>query len=113
MGGQINADFSFFSVCLLLQRETGGALTETLENLATIIRARRDIRLKIRALTGEGRIASQIITAVPFFIMGMLLNNIRLFFLTPAGQGAAGLGGLVVVGTLWINKLANLDTSRQ
>jgi hypothetical protein len=29
------ADFSFFCVCLLLQRETGGQLGETLENLAT------------------------------------------------------------------------------
>jgi tight adherence protein B len=111
------ADFSFFSVCLLLQRETGGALTETLENLAGIIRARRDIRLKIRALTGEGRIASQIITAVPFFIMGMLfmLNRsyLDVLFFSPSGQRLLWIsGGLMIAGTLWINKLANLDTSR-
>jgi len=111
------ADFSFFSVCLLLQRETGGALTETLENLAGIIRTRRDIRLKIRALTGEGRIASQMITAVPFFIMGMFFLTNRAYldtlFTTSAGQRLLWIsGGLMVVGTLWINKLANLDTSR-
>ena len=111
------ADFSFFSVCLLLQRETGGALTETLENLAGIIRTRRDIRLKIRALTGEGRIASQIITAVPFFIMAMFFLTNReyldMLFVTPAGQRLLWIsGGLMIVGTLWINKLANLDTSR-
>ncbi|WP_158901531.1 type II secretion system F family protein [Burkholderia sp. L27(2015)] len=111
------ADFSFFSVCLLLQRETGGALTETLENLAGIIRTRRDIRLKIRALTGEGRIASQIITAVPFFIMAMFFLTNReyldMLFYTPAGQRLLWISaGLMVFGTLWINKLANLDTSR-
>ncbi len=47
------ADFSFFCVCLLLQRETGGQLGETLENLSQIVRTRREIRQKTRALTGE------------------------------------------------------------
>jgi tight adherence protein B len=111
------ADFSFFSVCLLLQRETGGALTETLENLAGIIRARRDIRLKILALTGEGRIASKMIMAVPFFIIGFLFlvnrDYLDVLFFTPSGQRLLWISGsLMIVGTLWINKIANLDTSR-
>jgi Flp pilus assembly protein TadB len=34
-------------------------------------------------------------------------------FFTPAGQRLMWISaGLVTVGTLWINKLANLDTSR-
>ncbi len=45
------ADFSFFCVCLLLQRETGGQLGETLENLSGIVRTRREIRQKTKALT--------------------------------------------------------------
>ena len=59
-------------VCLLLQRETGGQLGETLENLSAIIRTRREMRMKTKALTGEARMASKIIAAVPFSIMGML-----------------------------------------
>jgi len=111
------ADFSFFSVCLLLQRETGGALTETLENLATIIRARRDIRLKIRALTGEGRIASQIISAVPFFIVILLYfanhEYVMILFNTTAGRKLLTIAAiLLLIGTVAINKIANLDTSR-
>jgi tight adherence protein B len=111
------ADFSFFTVCLLLQRETGGALTETLENLATIIRARRDMRLKIRALTGEGRIASQIISAIPFFILGSLylLNRdyiIVLFDTAPGKKLLTIAAVLMAMGTILINKIANLDTSR-
>ena len=44
------ADFSFFCVCLLLQRETGGQLGETLENLSSIVRTRREVRQKTKAL---------------------------------------------------------------
>jgi len=111
------ADFSFFSVCLLLQRETGGALTETLENLATIVRARRDMRLKIRALTGEGRMTSQIIAAIPFITLaGLYLANhdyVMVLFNTTAGRHLLMVASvLMVVGMLLINKIANLETSR-
>ena len=111
------ADFSFFAVCLLLQRETGGALTETLETLATIIRGRRDIRLKVRALTGEGRIVSKIISVLPFFILGvMYLSNpeyVSVLFNSQAGRKLLMIAaGLLVMGTLLIRKIANLDTSR-
>src|SRR5690606_1456256 len=65
-------DFSFLSVCLLLQRETGGSLSETLSNLATVIRSRRDLRLKTRALTAEGRLSGAVISVIPFVILSML-----------------------------------------
>jgi Flp pilus assembly protein TadB len=64
-------EFSFFCVCLQLQRETGGQLTETLENLAQIIRSRRELAMKARALTGETRNASKMIAAIPAFIVGV------------------------------------------
>ena len=111
------ADFSFFSVCLLLQRETGGALTETLENLATIIRGRRDIRLKIRALTGEGRIVSKIISILPIFLLGIMYfanpEYVGVLFRTAAGRKLLMIAaGLLVMGTVLIRKIANLDTAR-
>ncbi|AIV49942.1 type II secretion system F family protein [Burkholderia pseudomallei] len=111
------ADFSFFGVCLVLQRETGGNLTETLENLSGIIRTRRDIRMKTRALTAEGRIASKIIAAVPFAIAGFLfvVNRpyVNLLFHTRAGHKMLILAAvLLTVGLAIIRKIANLDTSR-
>jgi tight adherence protein B len=111
------ADFSFFAVCLLLQRETGGNLGETLENLSTIIRTRRDIRLKTRALTAEGRIASKIIAAVPFVVTGFLYVANRpyvdLLFHTRAGHKMLTLATvLLVVGLSLIHKISRLDTSR-
>ncbi|GAB3626164.1 type II secretion system protein [Pandoraea terrae] len=111
------ADFSFFSVCLMLQRETGGSLGETLENLSGIIRTRRDIRIKTRALTAEGRIASKFISAVPFAITGLLflVNRpyIELLFNTRAGHKMLTLAAvLLVIGLAMIRKISNLDTSR-
>ncbi|MGN6669175.1 MAG: type II secretion system F family protein [Trinickia sp.] len=111
------ADFSFFAVCLVLQRETGGNLAETLENLAAIVRSRRDIRAKTKALTAEGRIASKIISGVPFFIMGFLylVNRpyVALLFNTRAGHKMLVLAAvLLTIGLTLIRKIANLDTSR-
>jgi Flp pilus assembly protein TadB len=111
------ADFSFFAVCLILQRETGGNLAETLENLAAIVRSRRDIRAKTKALTAEGRIASKIISAVPFAIMGFLyvVNRpyVALLFHTRAGHKMLVLAAVLLTVGLWmIRKIANMDTSR-
>lgn len=111
------ADFAFFSVCLLLQRETGGNLAETLENLASIIRSRRDIRLKTKALTAEGRLATNIISAVPFAITGMLyiVNRpyIELLFITRAGHKILTLSAVLLTIGLWmVRKISQLDTSR-
>jgi tight adherence protein B len=111
------ADFSFFSVCLVLQRETGGNLGDTLENLAGIVRTRRDIRAKSKALTAEGRLASKMIAAVPFAIMGFLyvVNRPYLQVLsgTRAGHKILVLSAVLMTVGLWmIRKISNLDTSR-
>jgi len=65
-------DFRFLVVSLALQRETGGRLAETLDNLAGIIRKRREMRLKIRAMTSEGRASAKIVAAIPLIAVGAL-----------------------------------------
>ncbi|MFX1671683.1 type II secretion system F family protein [Paraburkholderia sp. A2WS-5] len=111
------ADFSFFTVCLILQRETGGNLGDTLENLSGIVRMRRDIRAKSKALTAEGRLASKMIAAVPFALMGFIyiVNRPYLDMLTHtrAGHKILTLAAVLLTIGLWlINKISNLDTSR-
>lgn len=108
------ADFRFFVVCLQLQRETGGPLADTLENLSAIIRARRDVRLKTRALTAQGRAASKIIALVPFFIMGALklvgADYLDVLFNTPAGQRLFAIAlGMIVAGLVVIARMAKLE----
>ncbi|WP_175942027.1 type II secretion system F family protein [Caballeronia sp. BCC1704] len=111
------ADFSFFCVCLLLQRETGGQLGETLENLAGIVRTRREIRTKAKALTGEARITTKILAAVPVCIIASMffLNRdyAMVLFYTEAGKKLMTFGAIsIVVGLMVISKISKLDTSR-
>jgi Flp pilus assembly protein TadB len=111
------ADFSFFCVCLTLQRETGGQLGETLDNLANIVRTRREIRQKTKALTGEARITTKILISLPFAVMGGMyfLNNdyLMTLFTTEAGHKLLTVAAIaMILGVIVINKMSKLDTSR-
>ena len=48
-------EFKFFVISLAVQKETGGNLAETLENLADILRDRKQMKLKIKAMSSEAR----------------------------------------------------------
>jgi tight adherence protein B len=73
-------DFRFYIVALALQRRTGGSLAETLGNLSNLIRRRREIRLKTRALTAESRASATVLAIIPFVFMALLsLINPALF----------------------------------
>ena len=54
-------EFKFFVISLAIQRETGGNLTETLSNLAEILRKRRQMKLKVKAMSGEAKASAMII----------------------------------------------------
>jgi len=69
-------DFKFFVISLIVQRETGGNLGETLGNLSHILRQRQAMKLKIKALSSEAKASAWIVGALPFIMLGlvMLLN---------------------------------------
>lgn len=107
-------DFRFFVVCLQLQRETGGPLADTLENLANIIRARREVNLKTRALTAQGRAASKIIAMVPVMVVGSLKlmggDYMDVLFDTAPGQRLLWIAaGMVVAGLAVIGRMSKLE----
>ena len=70
-------DVRFFAVVLTLQQEVGGNLAETLSNLSGLIRKRRIMRMKIHALTSEGRSTGWILGALPVFVGGVV------YYMTP------------------------------
>ena len=59
-------EYRFFVVTVVLQRETGGNLTETLDNLADVIRKRRAVRQRAHALSAEARTSTYVLAALPF-----------------------------------------------
>jgi tight adherence protein B len=84
------AELKFLVVTLSIQRETGGNLAETLENLDNILRRRRQMKLKVRAMSSEARASAMIIGALPFIMVGILsvvnLDYISLLFTTTRGH---------------------------
>lgn len=107
-------EFDFFVVTLALQRQTGGRLTEVLDNLSQIIRARSDMRAKVRALTADGRASANVIGGLPVVAAGalFLLNPDYIGRLVdePSGRIMATVAiGLIVVGMVLVRRMANLD----
>lgn len=65
-------EYRFFVISLSVQRETGGNLAETLDNLANILRRRKQMKLKIKALSAEAKASAIIIGALPFIMFAVL-----------------------------------------
>jgi tight adherence protein B len=68
------AEIKFLVVSLSVQRETGGNLAETLENLETVLRRRRQMKLKVRAMASEARASAAIVGSLPFITAAILLG---------------------------------------
>jgi tight adherence protein B len=58
-------DLKFFTTAVIIQRETGGNLTEILEKIAALIRERFKLRNQVSALTAEGRLSGLVLIALP------------------------------------------------
>lgn len=83
-------EIKFLVVSLSVQRETGGNLAETLENLDMILRRRRQMKLKIKAMSSEARASAAIIGSLPFIMLAILSavnpQYISSLFDTPLGN---------------------------
>lgn len=75
-------DLLFLTVSVGIQAQTGGNLAEILSRLSRMMRSRANMRLKIRALSAEGRASAIMLSAFPF-VMFLLVN-----FISPAYYGA-------------------------
>ena len=62
-------EFNFFTTSIVLQRETGGNLSEILNNLSEVLRGRFIMGMKIKAMSSEARASAMIIGALPFVVI--------------------------------------------
>ena len=93
-------EFNFFSIVLIIQQKTGGSLADTLEGLSDLLRERKKLSDKIRALSSEAKASAAIIGSLPFFL-GIMMTLINKDFLLPLFTETIGnmlLGG----GLLWM-----------
>ncbi|MDB5294411.1 MAG: type secretion system protein [Phycisphaerales bacterium] len=66
-----NTDFAFFVTALLIQRQTGGDLSEVLGNISGMIRGRLRLQNQVRSKTAEGRFTGYILVAFPAVMFGL------------------------------------------
>lgn len=66
------AELRFFAIVLQIQQQTGGNLAGTLDKLAALLRARKRLRDKVRAVSAEAKSSAMIIGALPFLVAGAL-----------------------------------------
>jgi tight adherence protein B len=96
------SEMDFLAVCISIQMETGGSLAEALGNLASLLRARETMKLKVRAISSEARMSAVIIGALPFVMVLLLAvmspDYISPLFTDPRGQFMlfCGLGSISV-----------------
>ena len=63
-------EVNFFGIVLLIQQKTGGNLAEALGNLSNVLRGRKLMEGKIKALSAEAKASAYIIGSLPFLVMG-------------------------------------------
>ena len=65
-------DLLFLTMAIKIQNQTGGNLAEILSRLAHLLRERQMLRLKVRAISAEGRLSAVFLTAMPFVLFGII-----------------------------------------
>ena len=83
-------EYRFFATALALQSQTGGGLTETLENLADVVRKRVALKSRGYALASEARTSAAVLAVLPVFAAGAfaVLNPDYIGELITRGAGA-------------------------
>jgi tight adherence protein B len=107
-------EFRFFNIALNVQQETGGNLSETLENLSKMLRRRRQVKMKIKAASAEARASAWIVGVLPFIMFGvivtlnpgygmMLVNDPRGIIMSCVGIS------MTVTGMFIMSRMANFE----
>lgn len=106
-------DLDFLVIALLIQRETGGNLTELLDSLAKTVRERIKLKGKVRTLSSEGRFSAILLGSMPF-VLGAVLSLLNPGYMsalweTPQGHNLMRIGAvLLVVGFIVLQRIIRI-----
>jgi tight adherence protein B len=95
------AEVSFFAIVMTIQQKSGGNLSEALSNLAFVLRDRKRLQGKIRAMSSEAKASAGIIGSLPPVVMGLVYMSspqyISLLF-------SERMGNLMLIGcVVWMS----------
>lgn len=108
------AEANFFAIVVAIQQKAGGGLAEALGNLSRVLRGRKAMKRKIRALSAEAKSSAAIIGAMPFGVGGIMFfiapDYIMTLFNTTTGNIIiAGCLFWMFIGVMVMRQMINFD----
>ncbi len=107
-------DLKMLVTAILIQRETGGNLSEVLEKISFLMRQRVALKGEIETLTAESKLSARILSALPLVVF-LMVSAINPGFLQPMLESEIGPYFLmaavvsVCLGYWWMMKIASID----
>jgi len=107
-------DLRIVATAILIQKESGGNLAEVLDKTSHVIRERFRLKRQVRTHTAQGRLTGWILCFLPV-VLGIALYVINPDSMSLLWKREIGVkllytaGGMMVVGTLIINKIVNME----
>jgi tight adherence protein B len=108
------AEVNFLGIVMNIQSKTGGNLAEALNNLSKVLRDRKKMKAKIKAVSQEAKASAAIIGSLPIVIMGAM-TVLNPEYLNPLFETKSGnimiAASLLWMGTgvLVMRKMINFD----
>ena len=99
---------------ILVQKETGGNLSEVLEQIAKVIRGRFRFQRKVKTLTAEGRMSAWVLALVPLLVFATIWvttpDYLPILIEDPRGHGMIIYGCISgVIGIAWIRRIIRIE----
>ncbi|MYM85416.1 pilus assembly protein TadB [Duganella sp. FT50W] len=108
-----STDLRYFVIAVLIQRETGGNLTDLLASISAIIRDRLKLLGQVKVMSAEGRMSAWVLGLMPFAV-GALVSvvnpgSLEVLFTDPGGRKMLGVAAaLMLIGMLAIRKITTI-----
>ncbi|MDZ5635157.1 type II secretion system F family protein [Janthinobacterium sp. GMG1] len=108
-----STDLRYFVIAVLIQRETGGNLTELLGSISAIIRDRLKLMGQVRVLSAEGRMSAWVLGSLPFAaaLMMQVTNPefLSVLYLDSGGRKMVSMAfGMLLIGIVVIRKIVRI-----
>lgn len=108
-----STDLRYFVIAVLIQRETGGNLTDLLASISAIIRDRLKLLGQVKVMSAEGRMSAWVLGLMPFAV-GALVSvvnpgSLEVLFTDPGGRKMLTVAAvLMVIGMLAIRRITTI-----
>jgi len=107
-------DARFFVTAVLTQRESGGNLSEVLDNLASVMRERFKLKRQIRVISAHGRISAWVLSCLPPALAAILFvlspDFMRILWEDPLGVRLVVIAVVLqIVGTIVIARMVRIE----